>query len=256
LKALECDSSSEDFCYLQTEPITIYHIGEEWWDLCAGPHVDTTGELPANAIKLESLVRARCDVRRILSLGDGGSHEACSLSALLRPFVVSCLRVEGHLVCSQLSVAILLFSPVVMKGGRVSLLATMFELVLHMTMRAWERRASMTCIRWRGSGGCLLEGGREAADADPRVRYRLGEQGPAQGKQHHMTACWCMRETALKYIKFFAVYVEVELSSPAGMNWSDVDVWTCVAARPHNPTTRDPRIRGSLLRLVTDHCVC
>ena len=28
------------------EPITIYHIGDEWWDLCAGPHVETTGKLP------------------------------------------------------------------------------------------------------------------------------------------------------------------------------------------------------------------
>lgn len=40
----------------QTEPITIYHIGDEWWDLCAGPHVEGTGDLPATAIKLESLV--------------------------------------------------------------------------------------------------------------------------------------------------------------------------------------------------------
>lgn len=26
------------------EPITIYHTGEEWWDLCAGPHVEKTGK--------------------------------------------------------------------------------------------------------------------------------------------------------------------------------------------------------------------
>ena len=25
---------------IKTEPITIYHIGDEWWDLCAGPHVE------------------------------------------------------------------------------------------------------------------------------------------------------------------------------------------------------------------------
>lgn len=43
----------------QTEPITIYHIGDEWWDLCAGPHVEGTGDLPATAIKLESLVRKK-----------------------------------------------------------------------------------------------------------------------------------------------------------------------------------------------------
>ena len=27
---------------IKTEPITIYHIGDEWWDLCAGPHVEFT----------------------------------------------------------------------------------------------------------------------------------------------------------------------------------------------------------------------
>lgn len=29
---------------IKTEPITIYHIGDKWWDLCAGPHVTSTGK--------------------------------------------------------------------------------------------------------------------------------------------------------------------------------------------------------------------
>ncbi|KAJ1479115.1 threonyl-tRNA synthetase [Baffinella frigidus] len=28
------------------EDISIYHIGEEWWDLCAGPHVEKTRDIP------------------------------------------------------------------------------------------------------------------------------------------------------------------------------------------------------------------
>jgi threonyl-tRNA synthetase len=35
--------------------ITIYHIGKEWWDLCAGPHVESTGKISSNAIELQSL---------------------------------------------------------------------------------------------------------------------------------------------------------------------------------------------------------
>ena len=35
--------------------ITIYSIGEEWWDLCAGPHVDSTGRLNKKATALESV---------------------------------------------------------------------------------------------------------------------------------------------------------------------------------------------------------
>lgn len=30
---------------IKTEPITLYHVGDQWWDLCAGPHVETTGEI-------------------------------------------------------------------------------------------------------------------------------------------------------------------------------------------------------------------
>lgn len=41
-------------------PITIYHLGREgegehWWDLCAGPHVQTTKDLNPAAVDLESL---------------------------------------------------------------------------------------------------------------------------------------------------------------------------------------------------------
>ena len=31
------------------EPITLYTLGNEWWDLCAGPHVEHTGQLNAKA---------------------------------------------------------------------------------------------------------------------------------------------------------------------------------------------------------------
>lgn len=34
------------------EDISIYHIGNEWWDLCAGPHVESTGQVPASAFEL------------------------------------------------------------------------------------------------------------------------------------------------------------------------------------------------------------
>jgi hypothetical protein len=32
--------------------------GEEWWDLCAGPHVEHTGQLPTKAIELETVAGA------------------------------------------------------------------------------------------------------------------------------------------------------------------------------------------------------
>lgn len=40
------------------EPITLYYLGEQWWDLCAGPHVDTTEDLNPKAIALESVAGA------------------------------------------------------------------------------------------------------------------------------------------------------------------------------------------------------
>ncbi len=43
---------------IKTEPITIYHLGDKWWDLCAGPHVENTGELNPKAIELESVAGA------------------------------------------------------------------------------------------------------------------------------------------------------------------------------------------------------
>ena len=43
---------------IKTEPITIYHLGDKWWDLCAGPHVENTGELDPKSIELESVAGA------------------------------------------------------------------------------------------------------------------------------------------------------------------------------------------------------
>ncbi|WP_225323148.1 threonine--tRNA ligase [Synechococcus sp. RSCCF101] len=40
------------------EPITLYTLGEQWWDLCAGPHVADTGELNPAAFELESVAGA------------------------------------------------------------------------------------------------------------------------------------------------------------------------------------------------------
>ena len=40
------------------EPITLYTLGEAWWDLCAGPHVEHTGQLNAKAFELESVAGA------------------------------------------------------------------------------------------------------------------------------------------------------------------------------------------------------
>ncbi|MEA5511107.1 threonine--tRNA ligase [Crocosphaera sp. UHCC 0190] len=39
-------------------PITLYHLGDQWWDLCAGPHVETTAELNPKAFDIESVAGA------------------------------------------------------------------------------------------------------------------------------------------------------------------------------------------------------
>jgi threonyl-tRNA synthetase len=41
-----------------TEPITLYTLGADWWDLCAGPHVANTGDLNPKAFELESVAGA------------------------------------------------------------------------------------------------------------------------------------------------------------------------------------------------------
>jgi len=40
------------------EPISLYTLGNDWWDLCAGPHVANTSELNAKAFELESVAGA------------------------------------------------------------------------------------------------------------------------------------------------------------------------------------------------------
>lgn len=40
------------------DPISIYHLSDRWWDLCAGPHVENTEEINPKAIHLESVAGA------------------------------------------------------------------------------------------------------------------------------------------------------------------------------------------------------
>ncbi len=41
-----------------SEPITLYFLGDQWWDLCAGPHVENTADINPKAIDLESVAGA------------------------------------------------------------------------------------------------------------------------------------------------------------------------------------------------------
>jgi len=40
------------------EPITLYHLADRWWDLCAGPHVENTGDIHPKAFDLETVAGA------------------------------------------------------------------------------------------------------------------------------------------------------------------------------------------------------
>ncbi len=40
------------------EPISIYHLGDKWWDLCAGPHIESTADINPKAFDLESVAGA------------------------------------------------------------------------------------------------------------------------------------------------------------------------------------------------------
>ncbi|GMP66619.1 hypothetical protein CsSME_00026906 [Camellia sinensis var. sinensis] len=44
IKAISEPYNMEILESIKEVPITIYHIGNEWWDLCAGPHVESTGK--------------------------------------------------------------------------------------------------------------------------------------------------------------------------------------------------------------------
>lgn len=76
-----------------TAPITIYHIGQQgdkdhWWDLCAGPHVLSTGAIDPSAFDLESVAGAywrgdetKAQLQRIYGTA---WEEQCQLSAYKR----------------------------------------------------------------------------------------------------------------------------------------------------------------------------
>jgi threonyl-tRNA synthetase len=57
IKALNEPYKLEILAGLQ-EPITLYHLGDKWWDLCAGPHMESTADLDPKAIELESVAGA------------------------------------------------------------------------------------------------------------------------------------------------------------------------------------------------------
>jgi threonyl-tRNA synthetase len=58
IKAINEPYKLEILADIKSEPITIYHLGDQWWDLCAGPHVENTGDLNPKAIELESVAGA------------------------------------------------------------------------------------------------------------------------------------------------------------------------------------------------------
>ena len=68
------------------EPITIYHVGEpgsknHWWDLCAGPHVESTGDLNPAAVELESVAGEQSSRAPFLTKT---SHTVCIRNQLMQ----------------------------------------------------------------------------------------------------------------------------------------------------------------------------
>ncbi|WP_242034258.1 threonine--tRNA ligase [Richelia sinica] len=58
IEAIQEPYKLEILADIKEEPITIYHLGNEWWDLCAGPHVENTKDIHPKAIELESVAGA------------------------------------------------------------------------------------------------------------------------------------------------------------------------------------------------------
>ncbi|CAN1156129.1 Threonine--tRNA ligase, chloroplastic/mitochondrial 2 [Linum perenne] len=54
--------------YQPTLLLSIISVGDEWWDLCAGPHVETTGNINRKAVELETVAGAywRGDEKRAM----------------------------------------------------------------------------------------------------------------------------------------------------------------------------------------------
>ncbi len=67
---------------IKDDNVSIYSIGEEWWDLCAGPHMESTGQLNSKSIQLESVAGAywRGDERN--EMLQVGVTQAASIVAL------------------------------------------------------------------------------------------------------------------------------------------------------------------------------
>lgn len=76
-------------------PITIYHIGDQehpshWWDLCAGPHVDSTGSIHVDAFDLESVA--------------GAYWRGDENNAMLQVSALCCLRGDPVVVLGKVAV--------------------------------------------------------------------------------------------------------------------------------------------------------
>ena len=58
IKAINEPYKLEILDSITDDTITIYHLDDQWWDLCAGPHVESTGKIPKKAVALQSVAGA------------------------------------------------------------------------------------------------------------------------------------------------------------------------------------------------------